>query len=70
MLTQFKSPIILILVFAAELFFFLRNPMDATIILVIVLVSGFPGFWQDRGALTRQLQKRSWVNPAPGGTIA
>jgi Mg2+-importing ATPase len=47
---QFKSPIILILIFAAGLSFFLRNPMDATIILVIVLVSGFLGFWQERGA--------------------
>ena len=41
---QFKSPIILILIFAAGLSFFLRNPIDATIILVIVLVSGFLGF--------------------------
>ncbi len=50
LLAQFKSPIILILIFAAGLSFFLRNPMDATIILVIVLVSGFLGFWQERGA--------------------
>ena len=41
LLAQFKSPIILILIFAAGLSFFLRNPIDATIILVIVLVSGF-----------------------------
>ena len=47
---QFKSPIIFILIFAAGLSFFLRDPMDATIILVIVLVSGFLGFWQERGA--------------------
>jgi len=47
---QFKSPIILILIFAAGLSVFLRDPMDATIILVIVLVSGFLGFWQERGA--------------------
>ena len=50
LLAQFKSPIILILIFAAGLSFFLRNPLDATIILVIVLVSGFLGFWQERGA--------------------
>jgi P-type Mg2+ transporter len=50
LLAQFKSPIILILIFAAGLSLFLRNPMDATIILVIVLVSGFLGFWQERGA--------------------
>ncbi len=48
---QFKSPIILILIFAAGLSFFLHNPIDATIILVIVLVSGFLGFWQERGAV-------------------
>jgi Mg2+-importing ATPase len=50
LLAQFKSPIILILIFAAGLSFFLHNPIDATIILVIVLVSGFLGFWQERGA--------------------
>lgn len=50
LLAQFKSPIILILIFAAGLSFFLRDPMDATIILVIVLVSGFLGFRQERGA--------------------
>jgi len=48
---QFKSPIILILIFAAGLSLFLHNPIDATIILVIVLVSGFLGFWQERGAV-------------------
>jgi Mg2+-importing ATPase len=48
---QFKSPIILILIFAAGLSFFLRNPIDAVIILVIVLASGFLGFWQERGAV-------------------
>jgi Mg2+-importing ATPase len=51
LLAQFKSPIILILVFAAGLSFFLHNPIDAVIILVIVLVSGFLGFWQERGAV-------------------
>jgi len=50
LLAQFKSPIILILIFAAGLSFFLRNPIDATIIFVIVLVSGFLGFWQEKGA--------------------
>jgi Mg2+-importing ATPase len=50
LLAQFKSPIILILIFAAGLSLFLHDPMDATIILVIVLVSGFLGFWQERGA--------------------
>src|SRR5512135_1612954 len=51
LLAQFKSPIILILVFAAGLSFFLRDPIDAVIILVIVFVSGFLGFWQERGAV-------------------
>src|SRR5512136_1120485 len=51
LLAQFKSPIILILIFAAGLSFFLRDPIDAVIILVIVLVSGFLGFWQERGAV-------------------
>ncbi len=51
LLAQFNSPIILILIFAAGLSFFLRNPIDAVIILVIVLVSGFLGFWQERGAV-------------------
>jgi Mg2+-importing ATPase len=51
LLAQFKSPIILILIFAAGLSFFLRNPIDAVIILVIVLVSGFLGFWQEWGAV-------------------
>src|SRR5258708_12881525 len=50
LLNQFKSPIILILVFAAGLSFFLQDPQDAIIILVIVLVSGLLGFWQERGA--------------------
>jgi P-type Mg2+ transporter len=50
LIAQFKSPIILILIFAAGLSLFLRNPIDATIILVIVLGSGFLGFWQERGA--------------------
>ncbi len=49
-LAQFKSPIILILLFAAGLSFFLQDPTDAVIILVIVLASGLLGFWQERGA--------------------
>src|SRR5512136_892534 len=51
LLAQFKSPIILILIFAAGLSLFLRDPIDAVIILVIVLVSGFLGFWQEWGAV-------------------
>ena len=47
---QFKSPLILILLFAAGLSFFLKEPTDAVIILAIVVVSGLLGFWQERGA--------------------
>ena len=50
LLSQFKSPIILILIFAALLSVFLRDAADAAIILAIVLVSGLLGFWQERGA--------------------
>jgi P-type Mg2+ transporter len=50
LLGQFKSPLILILLFAACLSFFLHDPADALIILVIVLASGVLGFWQERGA--------------------
>ncbi len=50
LLAQFKSPIILLLLFSAGLSFFLREPTDALIILAIVLLSSFLGFWQERGA--------------------
>lgn len=50
LLNQFKSPIILILVFAAVLSIFLQDALDAIIILTIVLISGLLGFWQERGA--------------------
>jgi Mg2+-importing ATPase len=50
LLAQFKSPLILILFFAAGLSFFLHDPVDASIILAILLASGLLGFWQERGA--------------------
>ncbi len=50
LLGQFKSPIILILIFAAGLSLFLQDSVDALIILTIVLVSGLLGYWQERGA--------------------
>jgi Mg2+-importing ATPase len=50
LLAQFKSPLILILFLAAGLSFFLRDPVDASIVLAIVLASGLLGFWQERGA--------------------
>ncbi|OPY93330.1 MAG: Magnesium-transporting ATPase, P-type 1 [Syntrophaceae bacterium PtaU1.Bin231] len=50
LLSQFSSPIILILVFAAFLSFFLGDLPDAVIILVIIGISGILGFWQEWGA--------------------
>lgn len=50
LLSQFKSPIILILLFAIGLSLFLHDTLDALIILAIVLVSGLLGFWQEYGA--------------------
>lgn len=49
-LAQFKSPITLILLFAAGLSLFLHEHVDVLIILSIVLISGLLGFWQERGA--------------------
>lgn len=49
-LAQFRSPITLILIFAAILSLFLHDPTDAVIILAIILISGILGFWQERGA--------------------
>jgi len=51
LLAQFKSPIILILIVAAGLSFFLGDPVNAVIILAIVFISGILGFWQERGAV-------------------
>ena len=48
--SQFKSPIILILLMATALSFFLHNLVDASIILAIVLISGLLGFWQEHSA--------------------
>jgi P-type Mg2+ transporter len=49
-LAQFKSPIIIILLFAAGLSVLLGDATDAAIIIVIVFASGVLGFWQERGA--------------------
>ncbi len=48
--SQFKSPIVLILIFAAGLSFFLRDAVDAIIILTIVFISSLLGFWQEKSA--------------------
>jgi len=50
LLAQFKSPLILLLLFATGLSFFLHDPVNALIILTIVLVSGLLGFWQEHSA--------------------
>jgi Mg2+-importing ATPase len=50
LVAQFRSPIILFLLFAAGLAFYLGQHSDALIILGIVAVSGLLGFWQERGA--------------------
>ncbi len=47
---QFRSPIILILIFASGLSFALKDHANALIILTIVVISGLLGFWQERGA--------------------
>jgi Mg2+-importing ATPase len=49
-LAQFKSPIILLLVFAASLSIYLGQATGAIIILLIILISGALGFWQERKA--------------------
>jgi Mg2+-importing ATPase len=50
LIAQFKSPIILILIFATGLSLFLHNIIDASIIFAIVLISGMLGFWQEYSA--------------------
>lgn len=50
LLEQFRSPIILLLLASSILSFALSDPIDAVIILVIVVVSGLLGFWQERSA--------------------
>ena len=50
LLGQFKSPLVLILVAAAILSFFLHDHTNASIILGIVVVSAVLGFWQEYSA--------------------
>jgi P-type Mg2+ transporter len=50
LLSQYKSPIILLLLFACLLSFAVRDHVDALIILAILIVSGLLGFWQEYGA--------------------
>jgi Mg2+-importing ATPase len=50
LLAQYRSPIILILIFAALLSLALHDFTDAVIILIIIGVSGLLGFWQEVSA--------------------
>jgi P-type Mg2+ transporter len=50
LISQFKSPIIVIFIFTSILSFFLGQIEDALIIISIVIVSGLLGFWQEKGA--------------------
>ncbi len=49
-LSQFKSPITILLIAAALLSMGLGDFTDAIIILVIILISSILGFWQEKGA--------------------
>ncbi len=49
-LSQFKSPVTILLIIAALLSAGLGDVTDTIIILAIVFVSSFLGFWQERGA--------------------
>lgn len=49
--SQFKSPIILLLLLAAGLSVIVRDSIDAVIILGIVFLSGLLSFWQEKGAM-------------------
>ncbi len=48
---QFKNPIILILVFAAVVSFFLHDTSTSIIVLSIIVISGLLGFWQEYKAM-------------------
>ncbi len=50
LLAQFHSPMVLILLFAAALALAVGDRSNPLIIMIIVLVSGLLGFWQEKGA--------------------
>jgi len=50
LISQFKNPIILLLIFTSVLSYFLGDTEDAIIIISIVILSGLLGFWQEKGA--------------------
>ena len=49
-LSQFKNPIILILLSTAILSFVLQDAIDGLIIIIILFISSFLGFWQEMNA--------------------
>lgn len=51
LISQFKSPIIIIFIFTSILSFFLGQTEDAVIIISIVILSAIIGFWQEKGAI-------------------
>jgi Mg2+-importing ATPase len=59
--SQFKSPIIMILISAAVPSLFLQDATDALIILAIVIASGLLGFWQEHSAANAVSKLRSIV---------
>lgn len=50
LLRQLKSPLLIILLIAAGLSFFLNEAIDASIIIAIILLSAVLGFWQEKRA--------------------
>lgn len=50
-ISQFKSPITILLIVAAILSAGLGDISDNLIILCIITVSSLPGFWQEKGAV-------------------
>ncbi len=50
LLAQYKSPIIIILIFATGLSYIFHDTSDAVIIMTIVILSGLLSFWQEYGA--------------------
>ncbi|GAB4020161.1 magnesium-translocating P-type ATPase [Spirosoma koreense] len=61
LLSQFKSPISLILLTAAMLSWFLGDGTDALIIFIIIALSGLLGFWQENRASKAMQQLLSIV---------
>jgi len=61
LLNQFKSPLVLILVFAVIVSTFAQEWTDAAIILAIILGSSLLGFWQEYSATNAVAKLRARV---------